>query len=293
VNQITPYTPKTDLELGDRDGFTLANLPFEKYLAVKAMNHSSLHRGRESMLDLHYQLTAPPTPPTPTMIRGSAFGILVLEPEREKDIAVRPTFAGKGSVAAREAWDEAHQGALIITQDTYDDIRHMRDAVLAHRVAGPLLRAQGHSEVSCFWKDPKTGLGCKARIDRVCTAGQCLIDLKSSASPKADAFARSIYDYGYYIQDPFYREGWETCTGQAWPMLFVVCKNEAPWNVVVYRIGPESRGIGANLIHELMEKYVACVEAKLFPSYADDEVMDIEMPLWALKRWTEAQGDDL
>jgi len=54
VNQITPYTPRTDLELGDRDGFTLANLPFEKYLAVKAMNHSSLHRGRESMLVLHY-----------------------------------------------------------------------------------------------------------------------------------------------------------------------------------------------------------------------------------------------
>lgn len=274
----------------DAPGKLVHDLPFDEYLKRPAVHFSALVRGRPSMLHLHHEMTSPPTDPTPSMILGSAFGILVLEPLREKHLAVRPEFSGKGSVAAREAWNEEHAGRLILSQDQYDTARRMRDAVMAHAKAGPLLRAKGRSEVSMFWRDKKSGLDCKGRVDRV-VMDQALLDLKSSASAEPDAFARSMYDYGYFIQDPFYRWGYEECGGGKLPMVFVVCENKPPHAVVVYRIGGQSRAIGAGLAEELMLKYADACRAKRFPGYADDDVADIELPLWALKRWEEAQGE--
>ena len=90
----------------------------------------------------------------------------------------------------------------------YAEAEQLAQAVRDHDVAGGLF-AEGDAEVSGFWLDSEFGIWLRMRmdwlayVDGIPTIG----DLKTAKSASPREFARSVYDYRYFMQDPHYREG--------------------------------------------------------------------------------------
>jgi hypothetical protein len=79
-----------------------------------------------------------------------------------------------------------------------------------HPIASVLLDPEhGEPEVSVFWEDEQRGIDRRARFDWLpdTDGGQLLVaDYKTTASAEPRSFAKSIFDFGYDIQDVFYTD---------------------------------------------------------------------------------------
>jgi hypothetical protein len=161
-------------------------------------------------------------------VMGTLFHAAVIEPERFREMYhMRPeTYpapktckavkSGKaevgdmipwsGNATFCQEWKDVHDDLPIVSPKDMSRIIGARDAVLAHPVAGALLRGKGYNEASVFATDPETGLGLRMRADRLtedASGRPWCVDLKSA--PDVDKFVRSAREYSYDIQDVFYR----------------------------------------------------------------------------------------
>jgi hypothetical protein len=80
----------------------------------------------------------------------------------------------------------------------------MAAAVRAHPIAAKLLTA-GQPERTLIWRDPATGVLCRAKADWLRPDG--IVDLKTTESAAPDALSKAAHNYGYAIQAPFYLRG--------------------------------------------------------------------------------------
>lgn len=93
--------------------------------------------------------------------------------------------------------------ATIIPATEYRNVLLARDSIFRHPAARKALSGD-HCEVSLVWNDEETGLLCKARIDHVNEAEDCIVDLKSAQSASAFRFPKDAYKFGYLRQGAFY-----------------------------------------------------------------------------------------
>jgi len=140
--------------------------------------------------------------PSKAMRIGTALHSLVLE-----GIAplVMPEFSGKGSVAMRDEWKAAHEGALILSEDEAEVVCGMSGSIAVHPIASTkFLHTEGRSEVSALWTCPDTGVECKSRFDWLIPRE--IVDLKTTADASAESFAKSVANFRYHVQDAFYSQ---------------------------------------------------------------------------------------
>jgi len=108
-------------------------------------------------------------------------------------------------------------GKICLDADTYDMVIAMRDSVLAHPTARELLTSPGVSESSIFGE--LEGVRVKCRPDRIVEGRHILVDVK-----KVDAIehlARSVQQFRYFVQAPFYSDIYEQWTGHKPRFIFV------------------------------------------------------------------------
>lgn len=222
---------------------------------------------------------------TPALAFGKAYHASVFEPERFRtEFVVQPKFTGKGSVAARNAWKEEHADRSVITQSDMHTITGMQGAIRDHAGARGVMDHPGHSEVSLVWRDPKTGLECRARPDRWIPETRTIVDLKSARDASPEGFARSIYKYGYHVQDALYTKGADLLKLNPRRFVFVAQEKVPPYLVGVYELDFESRQVGGWDRETLTEKVWECSKAQSWPGYTDNEpdgVMSLRLPRWA------------
>lgn len=147
----------------------------------------------------------------------------------------------------------------------------------------------GVAEASMYWIDERTGVLCKGRPDYI-SAG-FLADYKTAADGSLYGFQKSMADFGYYRQSPFYLDGARLASGGAINherFVFVVQEKKEPYEVFVYAIGPASLEIGRQDYGILLERYVENVRT-YGPVYgstpwpmASHAIMDVELPQWAM-----------
>lgn len=236
-----------------------------------------------------------PTPPTLAMQVGTAVHTKVLgvgDPVvTYPDEHLTPSGA-VSTKAATTAWadEQRSSGRILLSRTDFALVNAMAEAVLAHRPARELLELPGASEASVFATDPKTGVTCRARFDRLILDGAdpLGIDLKTTAgTASAAGFGRDAAKYGYPVQEAHYVDTLQWVTSQRLPMKFVVIEKAAPHFVAVHEFDELTRLAAVDLAAKARAIYAECTATDQWPAYGD-ETLTTEMPAWW---WNHVEGD--
>ena len=302
----------------------LLSMAAEEYHRNKdAVGHSSLVRIMRSPAHFQEYVTHPPEP-TPAMAFGTAVHSAVLEPAAfASDYAVFDESQLEGSLQSLDDYKAAaaelgikvgkmkkeeikdaikaadvesrfvfredaiarlYDGKQILTPTLMMAIRSIQASLSRHTGASRLL-ANGMAEMSGFWSDPETGLGCKCRPDWLVMADETItgiVDVKTCTDASAEGFARSIATLGYDLQAAFYQDGIKTITGRTLPFYFIAVEKDAPQAAAVYRASEDVIDVGRAKYRGALQLLQWCRANNRWPAYQPNgEIETIELPRWA------------
>jgi hypothetical protein len=138
--------------------------------------------------------------------------------------------------------------------------------------------------VSAFWDDPASGVTRRARFDWLpdTDGGRLIIpDYKTTQSAEPRAFARSAANFGYHMQDAWYRDT-AHALGLAEDVAFVFIAQEktAPYVVSVLELNTEAVMAGRKRNDQALQVFAECTATDKWPSYTSDVEL-ISLPGWA------------
>lgn len=160
-------------------------------------------------------------------------------------------------------------------------------------------------EVSIVWKDPQTGLTCKARLDAIAEKDSRykVVDAKKTAKPADfDSFGWEVYRHTYSPQMAMYVEGLGHAllaaglAGDVEMAVFLVVEEEYPYTPAIYAIGCHEllkSGLwytsGAQVWHGYLQQVGHAIENDWWPghnneapgSFPDIEELPVPVPLQA------------
>ena len=222
--------------------------------------------------------------PTAAMQLGTAVHHAILEPhEFERRYQVMPeinkrTNDGKAEFAALMEHAKANGITFLGEADKTTCLR-MRDAVHKHPAASALL-VDGEAEKTLFWNDQRTGAKCKCRPDWLSLSGY-IADIKTTADASSAEFAKSVYNYRYHVQAPWYLDGYEQAFGRpADGFAFIAVENEPPYAVAVYYVTQDIYDIGKRTYMRDLDVYMECLRKNQWPGYSQ-EFQALQLPAWA------------
>jgi hypothetical protein len=217
---------------------------------------------------------------------GTFFHDLTLLADKPKDIAIKPkgmtfvTREGKEWRAMQEA-----RGYMILTQDEYDSIYGMFNAVMANKRLRYAVET-GAREQSCFAPfgnaDDANIIGDvmrKCRMDLVTTAAS-ILDFKTTTDARKGPFSRTMFDYRYFRQAAYYLDIAKECGLPHTEFIFVACEKTKPHSVGVYHVDAETIQAGRKQYIELLKLFMRCRDANEWPALPE-EPQTIGLPHWA------------
>jgi exodeoxyribonuclease VIII len=223
-------------------------------------------------------------PDTPALAFGRALHCLVLEPQHfAREYAEHPEFGDlrtKAAKEARDAWMAAHPDVELVASDDWQRMHAMRDAVMAHPIAGKLFTG-GVAESTAIWTDAQHGLVCKARMDYYVASRGLVIDLKSTDDASEHGFAASIVRYHYHVQHAHYASAFQSLGHELRAFLFVAVEKSEPYAVAVHCIDADAEGRGMELRDRAMSRLNDCLQTDTWPSY-EPTIHRLALPRWAL-----------
>jgi hypothetical protein len=245
-------------------------MDFADYRAIKAINASSIKRGRESMLQMHEAMTGPETEPTPSMRLGTLTHLMVLEP----DLALSKINKFEGTRRGK-AWDahcEQYDIAFAVKPDEMDTLQRMRDCVWANKEAAWLIEHSKH-EVTRLW-DGNYGKA-KARLDM--QGDLWFADLKTTAYIDAAGFGRQFFSLGYDLQ-----YGWYSIPAETDTCITIALRNKPAFDCVVYDTPRDVVEKGREEAIEIATRYACCCAAGSWSGVSATGRELLEVPAWML-----------
>ncbi|WP_405554271.1 PD-(D/E)XK nuclease-like domain-containing protein [Streptomyces sp. NBC_01171] len=196
------------------------------------------------------------------------------------------TKAVKEEVAAVRA-----EGGVPLKPSEWDQVHEMANALRRHPVASLLFDPEhGTPERSLFWRDDRTGVMRRARLDWLPNprSGRLIIpDYKTCVSAKPERLERVIDDLGYHQQDDTYRSACHALgiADETSAFVFVCQEKTAPYVITVIEVNATARRIGAARNRRALETFAHCTATGYWPGYSDD-VVPVALPGWAETRDT-------
>jgi len=254
---------------------------FQEYLADPAISQSDLKAFDENP-QLYYTRKRglyPPWLPSTELKKKLDFGKLVerflLHRGDDDGIIVIPgEVLGKGEKRNTNAWrawrDEQPTDAILLTSSEYKEKMHALQQIETnlreHKEAAKLLHG-GRAHHRGKWVCPFTGLQRKCEIDWVFPENETLIvDIKTAADVRPDAFAMQAEKLGYAKQQATY----EQCAADEWGasgfgegvdrFLFLAIRNTAPYNVEVHELSREWIDDAGEWNEKTMERLAKAIE---------------------------------
>lgn len=235
---------------------------------------------------------------------GTLVHALILEPEKFNELykvlppdapkrpsitqinAKNPSIETQRAIEFYSDLDKKYPGVEIISPDTYDSARRMRDNVMVHPTAGNLFK-RGKAEQTILFNDNETGAPCKCRPDWL-TDYQFVVDLKTSEDASADAFGKSAANYRYHVQAPFYVDGINSNFGhnRVEYFAFVVVEKLPPYAVAVYVVSPQDMEYGRELYMRNLHTYAECLRTGNWHGYATD-FQPLKLPAWVTRNYQQ------
>jgi hypothetical protein len=230
---------------------------------------------------------------SPAMSLGTALHAAMLEPENDlAQAVVQPDIDKRTKLGKEEhaAFSAAHLGRCIITQEQAENLDGMVIACLKDWRIKHALSACKRREVSVFGSIG--GHPAKARLDAWNGHGMVL-DLKTTRDLACD-FEKSIANFGYGLQAAWYREVLRSVfrtEGRLMPddfsFVFLVVETTYPHGTAVYRMSDEVMDCYSDRLVELQKQWWECVLNNEYKGWPQDDVVDISLPAWAMKKLQE------
>ena len=251
------------------------------YHADAALGSTSL-KTLATRTPAHYQHDKAHPKSSDAFTLGTAAHSLILEDDDSDVLVVEAENWLTKAAKESKAWALADGKQPLLAKE-WAQVVAMRDAVMAHPVAGKLFT--GHkAEQSVFWDED--GLMLKCRPD----AWQpgLLIDLKTCASADPNEFGKVAHSFGYHQSAAHYIDGVKASTGEELPFHFVLVEKTDPYLVSVVELDWEAVNIGRALNELAKRIYQECVESGIWPGYPTAE--PVSLPLWAIYKSEDLLG---
>lgn len=300
-----------------------SGISFETYSAIKAANNSGLTLVERSPLHYFAQYIDPrrePRTETPAMKLGRAIHTAALEPHQfarryhlepiPEDfpgtlVSADDYRAACASLGIKPPSTKAAMKTLLMATPNppvfFEDIAGQIESkfeLLSEKqmeacegIAGNVrksdaamtLLSDGKAEEVAVWKDPETGVLCKARLDWLSSDRNVIVDLKSTTDARPEKFKRSIQEYGYHRQVAWYLDGVEYASGtRPGVFAFIVYESTAPYAAAYYYADQEMITIGRRENRILLRSYADCLASGKWPGFPE-ELREISLPAWYTK----------
>lgn len=262
-------------------------LPAEQYHADRgSVSQSGLKRFAQSPAHYRAYLDGLTETDTAAKFIGTAVHAAALEPEAfAEQYIVAPSKYKTGNAAGLKAWKEEQDPRLIVLLERdAENVYRMRDALHRHSWVGPQLR-DAQCEYSVIADDPETGTRCRVRFDML-TGDGLILDLKKCQDARDDALRRSIFNYGYHVQNAFYMDVPSWLGDGPAGFCFVFIEEKPPHAISVRFLDPEDVERGRMEYRRLLNDFAECVKADHWPAYPEDPRMI------ALSGWARNQIDN-
>ncbi len=197
--------------------------------------------------------------------------------------AKKPSEATLAAITYWDTWNRDNAGLIEITEKEKATIQGMAASVMAHPLAGKLMRSQDLvTESTAIWTDPNTNLLCKARMDIRVPSRRIWADLKSTDDASPEGFAKSIARYGYHVQHGHYSSASAALGEELSAFLFIAVEKSPPYAVAVYVIDTEAESRGLQIRSQAMDVLSECLVNDYWPSYRPI-IHRVSLPTWALR----------
>ena len=269
---MTVETPKEGIYPG---------VPFTEYLEWDAINDSFLSE-LVSRSPAHAKATQEEPKDTEAFRIGRALHTRALEPGVfEQRYAIRPDCdrRTKDGKAIYEAWVASLDGKEELSQAEAESIDAMCKAM--ERLTIHRWIEQGKAEVCIVWRDARTGILCKGRLDYWQEELNAIVDLKSCQDASARAFARDVFGYRYYQKAAWYCDGLGCLTGQDPSFVFIAVEKKRPYACAAYQLEDTAIIGGRKAYRKALDIYRECAATNYWPGYPD-RVEILSLPAWAL-----------
>lgn len=220
---------------------------------------------------------------------GKAYHALVLEKRTDSVVVIEAdNFRTKAAQQERDAAYGESKVPLLAKKwkAVQDTARTIRESLDARPDADDYKMAGAAVEQTLVWREGDVWL--RARLDVVREDIDLIWDLKSAKSAEPEAFARSVFKYGYDVQDAFYRRGMRAITGREFEFRFVVAESGRPHAVGVFDLDPEARAIADRKVERAIRIWGECLRAGRWPGYPP-HVATVSAPAWVLQQEIERE----
>lgn len=214
---------------------------------------------------------------------GTAVHAALLEAARfDADYLVTPKFnrRTKSGKAEEAAYYRTHAGKQFISKGDAYIISRVRESITEHNNARRLLRG-GTSEQAIFFRDPRTGLMCKVKLDLIGDAA--IVDVKTTTDASETEFRRTIGLLHYDLSAYMYQLAVKETTGKEKPFVFIAAETEEPFNTAVYIASQKTLNDGRIKFEKAMDTLSYCLSSGDWFGYQRQGIpQEIDTPGWNL-----------
>jgi hypothetical protein len=233
---------------------------------------------------LHHDPDRPAREASAAMVLGTLVHAYVLEPDEVgQRYATRPEGLSMATKDGKAWAAQVPAGIEIVSHEQALAAQRCRAAVLAVPELAALL-SEGAAEQSAYWTDEATGLLCRCRPDWVhplLDGRVILLDLKTTTDASPEAFARSVWNFGYHRQAAWYSAGYAKASGkEVAGFVFGTVTSAWPHLAAAYMLDDTAMERGAADCGRLLAQYAVCQASGQWPGYPAG-VNLLSLPAWA------------
>jgi hypothetical protein len=220
---------------------------------------------------------------TDAMAFGSAAHCAILEPGLFDLKFYRGPVDRRGNKWKAGQEIAASTGRECLTEGDFDTALRLRDVLQRNEIVRRLTAGTPSIEQSAFWIDRKTGELCKCRPDIYNHDSNIMGDIKSTTDASARAFKKRIREKGYFVQEAWYRAGWQHAGGgKVDAFVFIAIEKAAPHASAVYELPERALKMGQRIARHALDRYHHCNTQGAWPSYSA-EILELDMDDFAYR----------
>lgn len=262
----------------------ISSMPADIYHEHDSISNSGLKLINRSPAHFKYP---PERAETRNKVLGSALHMACLEPNIFYQTYTLLRNAKDRTTSEYKEAKKLHGEEFVLVSSECAKVEGIMNSLYRDTGIRNILEQPGANELSGFAIDPETGVICRHRFDKLTTQAVA-IDLKTTVDARNHAFSRSIFSYGYHIQNAFYHDQYQWITGQDLEeFFFVAIESESPFACKLYCVDMDSFELGRDTYRNSLNTYAYCKKHDDWPAY-DSTAEEISVPRWAINEYEES-----
>ena len=243
-----------------------------KTIATKSAYHAWLN---------HPMLGGVTREPTKAMDKGSVIHSLILGGGQDIKVIMADSYRTK---SAKEARDEAYELGFIPMLEKEIEPLHVAAEEVSKKIKeiAPYFFDKHESELTVRYE--LDGVKCQSRWDWISPEQNKLIDLKTTKDSSPDGIEKTIYNFGYDIQEAMYTRAAELAFPELagrWKWEFIFCEIEPPYMVSIIETDSVMKQLGNMRLDRGIKTWKECMNTKTWPGYGR---VRVSAPGWAMSK---------